>query len=161
MANQYLLQVNDIFQLKEGMKVQAYVPEKFVYVNAPFSEKLQEHAICIGHPLIKRVPNKAEIINEIQKLLGTHIHLELSDKQIENFIDSLNLNFSAEEFDTSVFLGEYRVYKAEWNGGKHDGPDGWHVYCHKVDDPNVAIHFYQTGYFTETNPDIQPIIQSK
>ena len=158
MANQYLLQVNDIFRLKEGMKVHAYVPEKFVYVNAPFSEKLQEHAICIGRPLIKRIPNKAEIINEIQKLLGTHIHLELSDKQIENFIESLNLNFSAEEFDTSVFLGEYRVYKAEWNGGKHDGPDGWHVYCHKVDEPNVAIHFYQTGYFTAINPNIKPIM---
>ena len=161
MANQYLLQVNDIFRLEEGMKVLAFVPEKFVYVNAPFSEKLHEHTICIGQPLRKRIPNKDEMIIEIQRLLDTHMHLELSDKQIENFIESLNLNFSAEEFDTSVFLGEYRVYKAEWNGGKHDGPDGWHVYCHKVDNPNVAIHFYQTGYFIETNPNIQPISQAK
>ena len=158
MANQYLLQMNDIFRLEEGMKVLAFVPEKYVFVNAPFSEKLHEHTICIGQSLRKRIPNKDEMIIEIQKLLGTHMHLELSDKQIENFIESLNLNFSAEEFDTSVFLGEYRVYKAEWNGGKHDGPDGWHVYCHKVDDPNVAIHFYQTGYFTEINPNIKPLM---
>lgn len=157
MANQYLLQVNDIFRLKEGMKVLAFVPEKFVFVNAPFSEKLHEHAIFVGKSLRKRIPNKDEMIIEIQNLLGSHMHLELSDEQIENFIESLNLNFNAEEFDTSVFLGEYRVYKAEWNGGKHDGPDGWHVYCHKVDDPNVAIHFYQTGYFTAINPDIKPI----
>ena len=161
MANQYLLQENDIFRLEEGMKVYAFVPEKFVFVNAPFSEKLQEHAICIGHPLSKRIPNKDEIIVEILRLLGTHMHLALSHEQIENFIESLDLNFDAEEFDTSVFLGEYRVYKAEWNGGKHDGPDGWHVYCHKVDDPNVAIHFYQTGYFTVTNPNIQPLSQAK
>ena len=158
MANQYLLQENDIFRLEKGMNVYAFVPEKFVFVNTPFSEKLNEHAICIGLPLKKRVPNKDEMIIEIQKLLGTHMHLELSDKQIENFIESLNLNFNAEEFDTSVFLGEYRVYKAEWNGGKHDGPDGWHVYCHKVDDPNIAIHFDQTGYFNAINPNIKPLM---
>ena len=160
MASQYLLQENDIFRLEKGMNVYAFVPEKFVFVNSPFSEKLNEHAICIGLPLKKRVPNKDEMIIQIQQLLGTHMHLETSTEQVERFIESLNLNFSVEEFDTSVFMGEYRVYKAAWNGGKHDGPDGWHVYCHKVDDPNVAIHFYQTGYFTVMNSDIKPISQT-
>ena len=161
MANQYLLQKDDIFQLEKGMNIYAFVPEKFIFVNAPFSEKFHEHAICVGQFLRKRIPDKDKMIDEIQKLLDTHMHLELSDEQIESFIESLNLNFGAEEFDTSVFLGEYRVYKAEYNGGKHHAPDGWHVYCYKVDDPNVAIHFYQTGYFTAINPNIQPISKAK
>lgn len=161
MANQYLLQENDIFRLEEGMKVYAFVPEKFVFVNAPFSEKLHEHAICIGSPLTKRVPDKDELISGIQKQLGTHMHLHLSSEQIERFIESLNLNFGSEEFDTSVFLGEYRVYTAAWNGGTHDGADAWHVYCHKVNNPNVVIHFYQTGDSTATNPNIQPISKAK
>ena len=157
MANQYLLQENDIFRLDEGMNIYAFVPEKFIFVNTPFSNKFKEHAICIGQPLRKRIPNKDEIIGEIQKLLDAHLHLELSDEQLSNFIESLNLNFSAEKFDTSIFMGEYRVSMAGWDGGPHDGPDAWHVYCEKVDNPNVKVHFYQTGYFTVKNSDIMPI----
>ena len=157
MDDQYLLQKDDIFRSEKGMNVYAFVPEKFVFVNAPFSEKLKEHAICIGSPLNKRIPSKENMIAEIQKLLDTHIHLELSDEQILSFIESLNLNFSAEKFDTSVFLGEYRVSKADWDGGQHDGPDAWHVYCEKVNDSNVTVHFYQTGYSTVINHNIQPI----
>ena len=34
---------------------------------------------------------------------------------------------------------------------------GGNVYCEKVDNPNVKVHFYQTGYFTVKNSDIKPI----
>jgi hypothetical protein len=42
----------------------------------------------------------------------------------------LNVNFSSdEEFDTSVFEGEYKILEH-----KEDG-----VYCAKVDDPEVKV----------------------
>ena len=163
------LQKGDIIQLESGMTVYAYFPAKFRFSNTPFSNKPTHGDICIGRVLHKNVPKKSKLIEDLSKKISNalKIDIDVDLTKVEAFVDSLNLDFSPEEFDTSVFEGEYRVYHVESNGGGIDAhtsslvpqhyPDGWHVYCEKVDNPEIRVDFYQDGCFTAVISDIKPI----
>lgn len=51
------------------------------------------------------------------------------------------------------FIGKYVVTHTTFDGGgtghgRHDTyPDGHHVWCQKLDDPDMKIDFYQSGSF--------------
>ena len=70
-------------------------------------------------------------------------------------------------FDTSIFEGEYVVYKTVYDGGS-DGydsyhgcyPNGHHVFCQKLFN-KTRINFYQSGCFTAMITDIKPIRKMK
>lgn len=57
--------------------------------------------------------------------------------------------------------GKWVVYKTLLTGGSNSSfnphPCGHRVYCEKMDDSRVRINFYQTGGFTATICDIEPI----
>jgi hypothetical protein len=59
--------------------------------------------------------------------------------------------------------GKYIVYKTTFDGGGtgHGSndiyPDGHHVFCLKSDDENIKVDFYQSGCFTATIKDIEPV----
>lgn len=63
------------------------------------------------------------------------------------------------QFD--YLCGKYVVTKTFMGGGgqSHDGgyPDGWHVFCVKVDDEKVKVDFYQSGCFTAMIENIEPV----
>ena len=99
MVNPTLLQRGDIIRLEKGMKVYASVPEKFVFVNTPFSDKPYEGVITLGYTLHKKVPNRDEFTKELKEDIEKRIHREITTEQVSNFVDSLSLNFYAEEFD--------------------------------------------------------------
>ena len=95
----------------------------------------------------------------------SRLHREIPHKQVSDFVNSLNLDFTPEEFDTSIFAGEYCVYQTCSDGGGVCGslngvdsyPNGWHVYCVTVGNPQMIVDFYQTGCFSAMIPDIKPI----
>lgn len=65
--------------------------------------------------------------------------------------------------ELAYLAGRYIVYKTACDGGgtgmgPHDVyPNGHHVYCERVDDHGVRVDFYQTGSFTATIQDIEPV----
>jgi hypothetical protein len=61
----------------------------------------------------------------------------------------------------SSFAGKYLVYKTAYDGGgkgfglNDDYPNGHHVYCEKLDNPEIKVDFYQTGCFHSIIRDIE------
>lgn len=63
--------------------------------------------------------------------------------------------------ELSYLAGKYVVYKTSMDGGgvslNDSYPDGYHVYCEKVNDPAIRVDFYQSGCFTAMIVDI-PVV---
>lgn len=66
--------------------------------------------------------------------------------------------------ETAYFVGRYVVVKIKRDGGGTGHgpgdvyPDGHHVFCEAMDNPDLPIiDFYQTGCFTCMITDIEPI----
>lgn len=165
-----LLQKGDIIRLEKGMKVYAKIPEMFCCSNKMFccsnrnfSTEIVETVIEIGQRYCREHQSKEQLINRLMECINSVICV--TENQIANFVKSLNLDFEKKELDTSIYAGEYVVDWVTKNGGEtqlcmsgsESYQDGWHVYCTKTEEPSVHVHFYQTGCFTATIPDIQPI----
>lgn len=160
-----LLQEGDIITLKTGMKVYARIPEMFVYANRKFSNQLATTDITIGTMLFRKeeeATKEVEGIKEAIKSALFKVTVSDVDKKIENFISGLNLDCSEKKFDTGKYEGKYRVYATAYEGGGRAGPNkgdtypnGYHVFCQKIDDPSISVHYYQTGAFTAMITDIE------
>lgn len=161
-----LLQKGDIIRLEKGMRIYADIPESCYFENMPFSDKICHTDITIGNVYHRQTEvSKKELVSSVFNKIKYLI--PVTEEQVSGFVESLNLDFSKKFFDSSVFEGKYEVTRAEWNGGGSQPamcgrvpdtyPDGWHVYCKKVDDPNVRVDFYQSGCFTAMIEDIAPI----
>lgn len=158
-----LLQKGDIIRLEKGMSVYANVPDNMLFSSRPFSTTETKSLVEIGRVYRKMETSKPKIIAEIVAAINKVV--EVSEQQVEDFVNSLNFDYSAKEFDTSIYEGEYVVDYVDSNGGGKaislfsviEYPDGWHVYCYKKDNPSIKVDFYQTGFFTAMIPDIEPI----
>lgn len=66
--------------------------------------------------------------------------------------------------ELSYLAGRYVVYKTHvgggWHSGRDDYPDGHHVFCERLDSPDVKIDFYQSGCFTAMLPDLKPVAKA-
>ena len=167
MSQLYTLQKGDIIRLEKGIDIYALIPEKFSRCSsAPFSSKLIEMPIQIGEILHKNLffhENKENLIKWVEEKIQSVIKSEVvTTEKVASFIDSLGLNFSPEEFDTSIFIGDYRIYDTTPSSGlcNHaDIPehvrkrnDSLHIYCEKVDNPDIRIHFFQKLDFSGQFP---------
>lgn len=162
-----LLKAGDVINIKKGMDVYVEIPEKFVYANGPLSEDTTTTDITIGQVLNLGDGNsnikdglkdlKKDIIGDFNFRLG----LKVKANVIKEFIESQLPNIKVDEFDTSIFAGEYVVFKtAMKGGGRGHGPydiypDGANVTCKKLkkgkwDEKGLEISFYQSGAFTAT-----------
>ena len=62
--------------------------------------------------------------------------------------------------DFEYLCGDYIVERTALEGGstgRDAYPNGHHVYCFMVSNPEIKIDFYQSGYFTAMIKDIEPI----
>lgn len=152
-----LLQKNDVIRLEKGMTVYAEVPSRYFF--DPFSTEKKSQVVIIGKEYRRQVPNQDTIIFEIHKKIESTI--PVTYEQVEDFVEGLGLDMKEDSFDSSIFEGEYEVDFAVSDGGgsTHDGgyPNGWHVFCHKKDNPEIEVNFYQSGCFTAMIPEIKPI----
>lgn len=160
-----LLQKGDLIRLEKGMKVYTMIPEKFCCSNAPFGETLTRKDIVIGKTYRKEAVSKDTVVEAVRNRIE-HV-IPTTYEQVRDFVESLGLNYEAEEFDASIYEGEYVVDYVSYDGGGTQGtpsgyetyPDGWHVFCTKKDNPQIQVNFYQTGCFTAMIPNITPIKQ--
>lgn len=156
------LLVGDVIEIKIGMKVYAKIPEKFVYSNAKLSDKLARTNIRIGETRENKIGvlTYAEISKNIQKVFVHDVGIEIDVSKINDFVIANIGSYKTETFDTSIFVGEYVVVKANLEGGgtghgQNDVyPDGWNVICKKLtpegkyDENGLEVSFYQSGCFT-------------
>lgn len=161
-----LLQKGDIIRLEKGMRIYADIPESCYFENSWFSDKIFHGDITIGEVYHRQTEvSKKEVVSSVFKNINYLI--PITEEQVSSFVESLNLDFRKKFFDTSFFEGVYEVTRTEYNGGGSQPamcvrgldtyPDGWHVYCRKVDAPDVKVDFYQSGCFTAMIEDITPI----
>jgi len=131
------LKVGDIIRLDKGMQIGAAIPRKFCF--STFSDELYTTRFQIGDVLHKKVPDKEALISKATLVLRTLLDEKVNEKAVSAFVDSLELDFTPEAFDTQTFAGVYRVfeeYKVDANKVS--------VWCEKLDDPEVQVFFYQT-----------------
>lgn len=159
--SEFLLQKGDIVRLEKGMSVYTFIPEKFSRCScSPFSNKRISMPIEIGeilskHFLFDKDEFREMITEKIQSLIKSDT---VTDEAVANFIESLNLDFSHEEFDTSIFAGEYIVCNVTFGGNGSDKSDfrdfqtysGWKIYCEKIDNPDIRVYFFRTGKLSTT-----------
>ena len=164
-----LLKKGDHIRLTKGMKISGKIPNKFRYssTNRIFLDSSSSYPVfTIGEVLNSHTISKDELIKVLYERLGDAI-IGISFSQCESsiisLIDSLQINFEPETFDTSIFIGEYVVYDCKWDGGEEDlsadrsYEDGWHVFCKKVENPEICVDFYQTGCFINVINIISPL----
>lgn len=152
-----LLQIGDIIELKENMSVFTDIPKKFHYGDDHFSTDLCHVAVCIGSVLCNAKESKYHLIDQILPAIR-NLNIPVSWEQAEAFIDSLNLNLEAESFNTAYLAGKYIVNTTSSdNFSTFTEESGYHVFCHKVDDPKIQVDFYQTVSRMGLIPNIVPI----
>lgn len=157
-----LLHEGDLVRLEKGMMVHAPIPEKFRY-GGSFSEQIHQPHICIGEVCRKEAADKEhvleEMLSEIRKRLSDYDDKVVTNEIFQAFVNSLGLNLSTEEFDTSMFAGIYRVYEAKLTEDTSlpSSSENWTVYCEKVNEPDVRVWFYQNGCHVATLHNIEPI----
>jgi hypothetical protein len=179
MEKQRLLRKGDIIEIKNGMKIYAEIPEKFVYSNRQHSTGKTHTDFEVGEKLEiagGNLEKQDKVISNLVKRIREEFESETGQKvpaeKVKEFVESvLPKSNDDKSFDTSVFAGKYIVTKTTYGGGgtgmgRHDVyPDGHEVECKKLtkdggwDKNGRKISFYQSGCFTAmiTPEQIQPI----
>lgn len=175
-----MLEVGDVFRLKNGMTVYTDVPEKFVYSDRKFSDELTESKIIVG-----AVFDSETIIGDLSKItigIANRVvkeferdGIKLSLEDIKDFVDSkiIEAKQSQKILTFTLEPGDFVVTcTSKEGGGTGHGsndiyPDGHRVFCKRIKDDNTIdefepqISFYQTGCFTVMLVDIEPIRKVK
>lgn len=165
-----LLQVGDIIKLNGGMRVYAFIPDKFIVSNRKASNNLCKTDLLVGQ-VFKNSGNldifRYELHKEITRIFSEQEY-PITDSAISNFLKENVKDMQAEIF--SIPEGEYLVIHTSYGGGGHGHgptdiyPDGHFVKCSRLIDGEynseaVQVSFYQTGCFTAMIRDIEPIRQ--
>ena len=127
----------NIIRLEKGMKIKVQVPTKILYVNRPFSNKLEQRTICLGDILVKRPADTKNLEISILEIFEREGLSNSNKNKISSFVESLDLNVSKEEFDTSSFIGEYIVFEV-----RNDS-----IVCIKNDDSSITVEFNPSEYY--------------
>lgn len=136
---------HDIIEVENGLIIFSEVPEYFFFSNSCFSNNKKEHKLEIGEVL--KFPTPADSLEEIKKTLKNDLVISLEkfgliaqnyEKNIQDYITSLNLKFDEKTLDTSIYEGKYIVYYVG-----RDKDDVW-VYCEKLDNSGIEIRFRQS-----------------
>ncbi|ADO59798.1 hypothetical protein [Paenibacillus polymyxa] len=164
------LQVGDVFVVKEGMKVNAEVPSKFIFSNCRMPNTTRKTKIVIGSLLKNKMDVEAtahELKKKIVDSIASVCGAVANPMAVQHLVSSVINSYEEETLDTTIFCGEYLVVNTTFDGGcgGHDPyPNGHHVFCRKLKDgkydPNGSqIDFYQSGSFTAliTPESVQPI----
>jgi hypothetical protein len=155
-----LLKEGDVIFLKRGMKVHAWIPEKFVRENSKLSKELTRSVVEVGKYFAKKpdVTRDIEMLaNDIVKSFESKLGLKIKAADATVFITS---KLPAIKTDSYILdEGEFVVISTAMEGGStgHDAyPDGHHVFCKRLNadgsynDNGTEINFYQSGCFTGT-----------
>jgi hypothetical protein len=154
-----LLEAGDVIYLKNGMKVYADVPEKFVYANCKKSDKKTHHEVIIGKVITNDTDineDKADLIKDIIHDFDIRLGVHVTKAEAQAMVESKVKAPKASKF--CLEGGEFLVVKTKLEGGgttmfNDVYPDGHHVFCKKLNvdgtyEDSIEVDFYQTGSFT-------------
>lgn len=136
-----LLKKDDIIRIEEGIVIYAIIPEKFIFDKSIFSDRFIEQVITVGKLYnlsdMTYLNLEKTLENTIRHTLETYeMNSSIYDKQISDFIKSLNLKIKDDTCDTSFLKGDYRVIDSYDAKPKR-------VYCKKLDNSEIEIIFEQ------------------
>lgn len=158
------LQVGDIFNLENGHKIMASIPEKFAYGNCAFSKEMSRTTIVVGET--KRLDSTDKVIArggiakkviEAFESQGAMMTQDIADDIARNYTEAN----SDEEFTYKP--GEFIVMKTTFDGGstgRDAYPDGHHIHAQRLNENGTynpegeKIDFYQSGCFTNEILDL-------
>lgn len=134
-------QRHDIIEIKGGAKIIAKIPQKFVYANTTFSEKLKETTIIVGKLYSFPLQNSPTIgkINSCIKesiedtISSFGLNSDLFKEKINDFIKSLDLKIPNDTFDAAIYEGKYKVYFV----------DNTYIHCEKLDESGIEVKIEQ------------------
>jgi len=135
------LEKGDIFRLERGMSVSALIPTLFFHPEAPFKPGKGLVDITVGQILPSALFYKKENMLACIKRTLRDFYLEVPDEKIVSFIDSFDISFSSETYDTGVFEGNYSVTQVR----NYFSPDIRNVYSVKTDNSAHVISFFQSS----------------
>ena len=123
--------MNESIRLAKGQVVYVNLPKKMYFKNTPFSNESADVRIQIGQVLKRTIANKEKYIEVVAQEIRKTLHYDGDiTKEVVDMLNSLKVNFfTDEEFDTSVFEGEYKILEHKEHG----------IYCEKIDDPKVKV----------------------
>jgi len=153
-----LLQKGAIISLGENDMIWADIPADYVVGNMHAGEMKLSCIVKIGDHIPKKISSKEQLTQDLHSIVRYYHNQKDADvdEKIMHFVESLNVK-PDDVLDTSIFIGEYRVYKAYMESAEMFGTEGWHVFCEKVDDPNVKVNFFQSGDFAAKNEVVKII----
>lgn len=161
-----LLQRGNVFKIKKGMRVYTDIPSKYVLENCRNSNRKTATDITVGEILTSTASDKTKdliyIRNDIINVFNKH-GLKIHEETVNDFLKGLNISLKEEQFNTSIFTGEYVVTHTESSGGGpgfEPGdvyPDGWKVTAKKLkngtyNQNGLEVTFFQTGRFSTMIP---------
>lgn len=139
------IMVGDKIMIKKGMIIQAEIPEKFLYIDRPFSSKKCYTLINVGDVFERRKLSKQDVVDEFKKRMDDFFCL--TDYEIEKIIDSHPLIFSPTKYYTDYYAGIYVVTGVE---KRLIGDEI--IYAGKTSDDSIRISFT-----SEFNNDIEVV----
>lgn len=129
------LNVGDIVLIQKGMKIDVYIPEKFISVDFPFSSDECFTSITVGDVYQQRNFSKEELLEEFKS--RTSDFFDLKDQQIERIIDTNPQLLIPKEYDTSYLVGRYII-----TGIGQDLIGELFVFAKHISLDNAVIRFY-------------------
>jgi hypothetical protein len=154
-----VLKEGDVINLKNGMKVYADIPEKFVYVNRKKSNEKTHHEVVVGKVLYNDIDIDRDVDNlAIDVISAFNFRLGLGLTKAEALRLIKTKISKPREVSFCFEAGEFVIVKTTYDGGgvamfNEEYSNGHHVYCKKLrdgsyDENGVEIDFYQTGSFS-------------
>lgn len=135
------LERGDIIRIEKGMRVIAQVPENVLQECSPFSRKMKNIVIEIGQKFNRSQISEQDMLRNLTSYINDFINV--TEEQVKPFMQGLNVDLSEKNFDTSIYEGTYMVEAVilDWSSVKEIKK--WKVICHKVNEPNIKVSFYQ------------------
>ena len=143
MSERKLIEKGDIIILEKGMKVTAFIPEKFVYKSHPYSMRIVHATIEIGEIYFSSPLSKETAVEKMRKIFLTDFGVELPEEDVVSLVDSLNIDYEPKKLDTSIYEGDFLVEHAGYEGDyKRLRTSPFLVECSKVGDSSIRVQFY-------------------
>lgn len=161
MSEKRILQQGDVIELKEGMRVNALVPD-YIFEKFSLAKSETRTSIQIGKLYESKKITLAEMVRDVSITLS-HFGLEsdtILEKKIENFLLDIPIDLTHKQFDSSILAGKYVVIHAPFPGINDDSK--YHIFCQKLNsEKEIIVDFFQSSSYIPCIEDIEVIDKMK
>lgn len=135
-----LVKIGDIIRIDKGMHIITQVPANVFNKEMPFSEGFIDDVVEVGKIYQSSPYSRDKILELINEFLNLKLNVSASNKDLNDFVDKLPIDYEVKSFDTSFLEGEYVVIDACFLN-MLIAP--YRVSCYKKDNPKIKMMFYQ------------------